>query len=115
MKLLADESIESELVVALRSVGHEVADIKELSPGIEDAKVLALAEESGAILITNDKDFGDLIYRDTLASKGVILLRFGTLELNERAARVVEVLERHESQLSDAFTVITPAGSRIRR
>jgi predicted nuclease of predicted toxin-antitoxin system len=115
MKLLADESVESEIVAALRSVGHEVADIKELSPGIDDARVLAFAKESGAILTTNDKDFGDLIYRDKFASKGVILLRFGKLEIVERIELLLRVLEERESELDGMFTVITAIGVRIRK
>ncbi|MGE3467115.1 MAG: DUF5615 family PIN-like protein [Pyrinomonadaceae bacterium] len=115
MKLLADESIESEFVAALRSAGHEVADIKELSPGIEDAEVLAVATSSGAILITNDKDFGDLIYRDQLTSNGVILLRFGKLEIAVRIEILLQVFEERESEMHGAFTVITSTGVRIRK
>jgi predicted nuclease of predicted toxin-antitoxin system len=115
MKILADESIESEIVAALREAGHSVADIKETSPGIEDEQVLSLASETDSILLTNDKDFGELIYRDRHFSKGVILLRFGKLEIAERIELLKTVLEERTAALFGAFTVVTAVGIRIRR
>lgn len=115
MKILADESIESEIVRALRAFGHEVVDIKEISPGIEDIEVLARAAVSEAILLTNDKDFGELIYRDQLISSGVTLLRFGKLEINERIELLKTVLEEQEAKLTSSFTVVSAVGVRIRK
>lgn len=115
MKILADENIEAEIVAALRQAGHSVSDIKETSPGIEDTGVLSIATELGSTLLTNDKDFGELIYRDRLVSNGVILLRFGKLETSERIGLLRDVLEEHESEMDRAFTVITSTGVRIRK
>lgn len=115
MNLLADESVESEIVAALRRAGHEVADIKELSPGIEDAEVLSIAIQSNAIVITNDKDFGELIYRDLNSSKGIILLRFGKLEIAKRIELLTGVLDEHEMAMRGKFTVITATGIRIKK
>lgn len=115
MKLLADENIESEIVAALRHAGHTVSDIKETAPGIDDTEVLTMASNSESILITNDKDFGELIYRDRLVSKGVILLRFGKFEINERIEILLRVLEERSSDMGEAFTVITSTGVRIRK
>jgi predicted nuclease of predicted toxin-antitoxin system len=115
MKILADENIEREIVDALRRAGHIISDIKETTPGIEDTDVLMIAADSNSILLTNDKDFGELIYRDRLASKGVILLRFGKLEIAERIELLLGVLGERESELQGAFTVITSTGVRIRK
>lgn len=115
MKILADESIEYEIVRALRAAGHEVADIKEISPGIGDSEVLSLATSSEAILLTNDKDFGELIYRDGLISNGVVLLRFGKLEIKERIDLLKTVLEEQEAKLTSSFTVVSDVGVRIRK
>ncbi len=115
MKILADENLESEIVEALRVAGHTVSDIKELSPGAEDPDVLALANEASALLITNDKDFGELVYRERLFSNGVVLLRFGKIEIEERIEFLTDVLLEHEEELLGAFTVITPVGVRIRK
>ena len=115
MKILAAESIESEIIRALRAAGHEVADIKESSPGIEDIEVLSRAAASEAILLTNDKDFGGLIYRDRLISSGVILLRFGKLEIKERIELLKTVLGEQEAKLTSSFAVVTAVGVRIRK
>ncbi|MFL6375000.1 MAG: DUF5615 family PIN-like protein [Pyrinomonadaceae bacterium] len=115
MKIVTDESVERQIVMALRSAGHEVIDIKEISPGIDDAEVLRVASSTLSILITNDKDFGELIFRDRSFSKGVVLLRFGTLDLTERADLLGHVLEENKAELLGSFTVITPAGVRIRK
>ncbi|HMQ03625.1 MAG TPA: DUF5615 family PIN-like protein [Pyrinomonadaceae bacterium] len=115
MKILADESIESEIIRALRAAGHEVADIKEISPGIDDIEVLSRAAASEAILLTNDKDFGELIYRDRLIASGVILLRFGKLEIKQRIELLKTVLEEQKAKLTRSFTVVTAVGVRIRK
>ncbi len=60
MNFLADEGVEREIVDALRSQGHDVLYVAEMSPGINDGEVLDLANKASSILITSDKDFGDL-------------------------------------------------------
>jgi predicted nuclease of predicted toxin-antitoxin system len=115
MKILADESIESEVVAGLRSGGHEVEDIKELSPGISDEQVLLKAIETDSILLTNDKDFGELIFRDRRASNGVILLRFGRLELSEKQDLLAAALKEYGHEIAGSFTVLTSVGVRIKK
>lgn len=115
MIFLADESVEGEIVSELRYAEYSIADVKEISPGVTDEEVLALAVGRNEILITNDKDFGELIYRDRLFSLGVVLLRFGRLVLAERIEILKIVLDEHSAELPGAFTVITAVGVRIRR
>ena len=115
MKFLADENIEGEIVGTLRLAGFEVADVKEITPGIEDGAVLALANESEAILLTNDKDFGELVYRDRMASSGIILLRFEELSIADRIERLKEVLNEHSEDLPGSFSVVSDRGMRIRK
>jgi predicted nuclease of predicted toxin-antitoxin system len=62
-KFLADESVDFRMVTHLREKGFEVQAILENHPGVSDDEVLQIAHESDAILITEDKDFGDLVYR----------------------------------------------------
>lgn len=115
MKLLADENIESEIVTALRSVGFEVADIKDIDPGINDDDVLRRAKTSNAVLLTYDKDFGELVFRERLATNGVIFLRLPNTPRSEKIRRVVEVLSDHEVDLVGSFTVVSVRGLRIRK
>lgn len=115
MRILADENVEGEVVAALRQAGHTVFYIKEISPGVEDTEVLDVTTELSSILLTNDKDFGELIYRDRLISNGVILLRFGKIEIAERIELLLRVIYEHDGAMDRSFTVITATGVRIRQ
>jgi predicted nuclease of predicted toxin-antitoxin system len=76
MRLLANENIPFDLVRALREDGHDVLWIRNEAPGSADSEVLALAQEEERILLTFDKDFGELAFRSKLsAASGVILFR----------------------------------------
>ncbi len=76
MRLLADENIPAETIEALRKATHDVASTAEESPGASDETVLQRAIAENRIVLTFDKDFGELAFRRGLpASCGVILLR----------------------------------------
>lgn len=80
MRFLADENFPGEAVAALRAAGHDVSWIGESSSGASDKHVLALAENENRILLTFDKDFGELAWRAGLpASCGIVLFRISAL------------------------------------
>ena len=79
MRLLADENFPRVTVRLLRSCGHDLMWIHEITPGINDVLVLARATTEGCTLITFDKDFGELVFRLGLnAPSGIILIRILT-------------------------------------
>ena len=76
MRILANENFPGDAVAALRARGHDVAWIRSDAPGSSDVEVLARAQAEDRILITFDKDFGELAFRSGLpASSGVVLFR----------------------------------------
>jgi predicted nuclease of predicted toxin-antitoxin system len=76
MHLLANENFPGEAVVALRAKGHDVVWIRTDAPGSKDYEVLERAQREKRILITFDKDFGELAFRSRLpASSGIVLFR----------------------------------------
>jgi predicted nuclease of predicted toxin-antitoxin system len=76
MRLLANENIPREVVEALRKHGHDVTWVRTDCPGTSDREVLSLAQSENRILLTFDKDFGELAFRTGLsASSGVVLFR----------------------------------------
>ena len=75
MKILADESLEGEIVARLRAEGHDVAYVPEASAGIRDDEVLARANAESRVLLTEDKDFGDLAFFYGNRSLGIVLVR----------------------------------------
>lgn len=114
MNILADESIDRQIVERLRADGHDVAAIAELAPSITDDEVLAMANARNALLITADKDFGELVYRLGRVSVGVVLLRPEGLNSEKRADLVSNALQQHGPEMLEAFSVIVPGAVRIR-
>lgn len=115
MYLLADEGVERQIVERLRLDGHTVAYIAEMSPGIDDEIILAQANDEQALLITLDKDFGELVFRQQLLYEGVVLLRLEGLSNEAKAAVVASILKNRGTEMSSAFSVITPGNLRIRQ
>jgi len=115
MRFLADEGVDRPLVLRLRAQGYEVDYIADLAPGITDDEVLARANEAGALLLTCDKDFGELVYRRHLLHAGVVLLRLYGLPMATKIQIVLESLLEHGSEMLGAFSVITDKSLRIRR
>ena len=115
MKFLADESVDRQIVEGLRQAGYEVDSITELAPGSSDELVLERANQAKSILITADKDFGELMFRLRRLSPGVLLIRLAGLTSSQKSAMVLRSINNHLPELLGALTVITPAGIRIRR
>ena len=76
MRFLADESCDFSVVRALRNAGHEVTAVAEISPRAEDTEVLRLAFREEKILLTEDKDFGQLVFAHSKKTRGVIFFRY---------------------------------------
>ena len=94
MRIIADENLPSLFVQTLRGRGHDVLWIKEAHPSINDVEVLALATAQKRILITFDKDFGELVHRFGLnAPFGIILFRLPSDSPTVTVQTVVSVLE----------------------
>ena len=115
LAFLADENIEMGIVDRLRSLGHTAVHASELSPGRPDAALLKAASEAGHVLITNDKDFGELVFRRHHSSTGVILIRLPGRPHATKARLVVHAVHRLGEQLLGAFVVIGPRTVRVRR
>lgn len=115
MNLVADESISKSIVVELRRNGHDVLYIAEIAPSIDDATLLQFANQTCSLLLTEDKDFGDLVFRYGQINTGVVLVRLPGLSLQAKAKSVARVLAEHENELMNAFSVISPGRVRIRK
>lgn len=72
MRLVADESCDFAVVSAVRSAGHDVVSITERMPGAEDEQVIKLAATERRLLLTEDKDFGQLVFAAAKDNSGVI-------------------------------------------
>lgn len=114
MNFVADEGIDRQIVDRLRQDGHNVQYIAEMDPGISDEVVLNIANRETAPLITADKDFGELVYRQKQIMSGVVLIRLAGLSPLQKAEIVSKGINQHQDELLHAFAVITPGTIRIR-
>jgi len=114
MKLLADESVDGPVVERLRQEGHEVIYVAEFSPSIADEEVLQQANAHAALLVTADKDFGELVFRQGRVHAGVVLLRLAGLAPMAKAETVAAVLRDRAAELHKSFSVISRRAVRIR-
>lgn len=98
MRLLANENFPLDAVEALREAGHDVAWIREESRGIADENVLIRAQEENRIVVTFDKDFGELAFRSKLPSQsGVILFRISPKSSQYVAQVAVQALASRDN------------------
>jgi predicted nuclease of predicted toxin-antitoxin system len=115
MRFLADESCDFSVVRALRFAGHEVVAIAEVSLREEDDEVRERAVIANCILITEDKDFGQLVYANMRRTGGVIFIRFPARARRNLADTVVDVVGQQGERLIGHFTVLQPGRVRIGR
>lgn len=112
MRFLVDECAGPRVAEWLHGQGHEVFSVFAEARGADDDSIIGKANAEGWILITNDRDFGEKVFRERRPHRGVIFMR---LE-DERAANKIRVLrsliENFGDRLSDQFVVVTE--SRVR-
>ncbi len=114
MRLIADENIPRIVVQWLRGQGHDVLYAAEDRVQTPDADLLNEAEALGYVILTEDKDFGELVFRDHLNSHGVILMRMENSPASFRLARLQHAWATIERNLPGKFLVVTRSKLRIR-
>ena len=115
MRFLVDASSDARIVAHLRGQGHDVTRVGADYPhSLKDAEILSLARQEQRILITDDRDFGELVFRHRLPHAGVIYFRLETTKLAVLLERLDAVLTTHHDQL-DQFLVVTRTEIRVRK
>jgi predicted nuclease of predicted toxin-antitoxin system len=116
MKFILDQSAEARIGVFLSDQGHDVTRVaKDYPAGLPDNEVLEIAVAEQGILITNDSDFGELIFKEKLPHSGVIYFRFPLdSDAFEKIAALRMLLQTHADHLHE-FMVVSPRGVRIGR
>ena len=113
LRFLADESCDFAAVRALRAQGFDVLAVAEAIPGAEDTQVIEYALRDGRLLLTEDKDFGQLVYAAGHASCGVILIRYTPAARSTLGSRIVALVQDYGYRLSSSFVVLRPDQIRI--
>ncbi len=111
---VADESVDLNLVKFLRNKGLVIFSIMEEVPSLNDKIVLELAVQKNAILITEDKDFGELVYKLKLPHKGLLLLRLENIP-DDKFEIIHLFITKYAADLSLSFAVLKNRRLRIRK
>ncbi len=114
MNFIADENVDQQIVDYLRKNGYDVLYVEEMAPGVSDEIVLSKANETNSLLITADKDFGEMVFRQKHLTAGVILIRLAGIPPSKKAELILSAINQHSSEIKNSFTVIRPGHVRIR-
>jgi predicted nuclease of predicted toxin-antitoxin system len=115
MRFVADESFDFRVVRALRAAGHDVIAVIEASPGVDDTAVIDIAVRERRILLTEDSDFGQLVYATAKQTAGVMLLRFPSSPRDNLPTLIVDIIADNEARLDERFVVVQPGRIRFGR
>jgi hypothetical protein len=114
MRLLADENFPRAAVVALAAAGHDVVWVRTATPGAADAEVLAQAAREQRILLTFDKDFGELAGRSPATRAcGIVLVRLPPPRSPESGQRFAALFDAR-GDWAGHFSVVEPGRIRMR-
>ena len=115
LRFLADESCDFGIVKALRAEGYDVLALTEITARSVDSEVIAQASQEKRILLTEDKDFGQLVFASQADSAGVILIRYPGKTRKSLAEAVVRLVREQGNDIWNAFVVMQPGHIRMSR
>jgi predicted nuclease of predicted toxin-antitoxin system len=113
MRFLVDECSGPKLAAWLSSQGYEVFSVYDRARGADDDYLIEKALTEGWILITNDKDFGEKIYREHQPHRGVIFLRLRDEGPPSKIRVMKSLLGEYSERLADQFVVVTESRARF--
>ena len=115
MNFVADEGVDCGIVERLGQDGHRVWYVAEMAPAITDDAVLGMANREAALLLTADKDFGEMVFRQHRFTGGIVLVRLAGVSAARKAEMVAVAVSQCQAELAGGFTVIAPGICRTRR
>ena len=114
MRFLADESCDVAVVRAMREAGHDVTSVRDTMRAATDGSVLDAALTERRLLVTEDKDFGELVFARGAPTLGVLLLRYPPAARSRVALRVIDYVGARSAELVGSFVVVGPSRTRVR-
>jgi predicted nuclease of predicted toxin-antitoxin system len=114
MRWLLDECVDAFLAEELRRLGHEVVHMSDAAPRARDVEVMKRADSENRLLLTEDKDFGDLVFRQARPIPGLVLLRIVIFQRHLKAQRLRAAIDQFGSAMFGRYTVIEEARFRSR-
>ena len=114
MRWLIDECVDAALAAQLRDAGHDVLCMSDIAPRATDVEVMNRADSEGRLLLTEDKDFGDLVFRQARPVPGIVLLRIDAAQRSRKGQRLLAAIDWFGDTLIGRYTVIEDARLRSR-
>jgi predicted nuclease of predicted toxin-antitoxin system len=114
VRWLVDECVDAEVAVQLRELGHDVVYMSDVAPRAVDAEVIRRAHNENRVLLTEDKDFGELVFRQLMPVPGIVLLRIDSAQRLLKGRRLQAAIDRFGETLIGRYTVIEEARYRSR-
>ena len=107
MRFLVDECTGPKVAKWLSGHGYEVFSVYEQARGMDDDAIIVKAFDEDWILITNDKDFGEKVYREHRSHRGVVFLRLKDESASNKLETLRRLLEAYSDRLTDCFVVVS--------
>ena len=114
IKFVLDVGVGNKVWQYLTTHGFDAILITAINPSMSDTDILLIAEDEERMVITMDKDFGELVYHSGKAHKGVLLLRLEDATGDEKVEVIQYILENFENQIEGKFCVFKNVRFRIR-
>jgi predicted nuclease of predicted toxin-antitoxin system len=114
VKILVDVSAGQAIAAALQALGHDTVSVRDRDPKMADADILAWAVAEKRLVVTMDKDFGELVYHSGQSHSGVLLLRLEAFRTSAKIAIVHDIFQNHADELLACFSVFQNGRLRIR-
>ena len=115
MRFLVDECTGPAVARWLRDQQHEVFSVYEEARGLDDEAIIQKALAENWILITNDKDFGEKVYRERHPHRGVVFLRLNDERASSKIETIQKLLQGYANELADRYVVVTETRVRFAR
>ncbi len=114
MRWLVDECVDVALIASLQASGHDIVFVGNIEPAADDLAVMSRARQDHRLLLTDDKDFGELVFHRGGSVPGLVLLRIDQSMRSLRAERLFAAIERFGDGLFGRYTIIEEARFRYR-
>jgi len=114
VRWLIDECVDADLVTLLHGSGHDVVYMADVAPRSADTEIMNRADRENRLLLTEDKDFGDLVFRQARRVPGIVLLRIEPSRRLRKGPRLLAAIDRFGDTLFGRYTVIEDARFRSR-
>ncbi len=115
MKFLVDVGVSNKVEKYLKDDGFDTKCIREIDPRLKDIEIIDIAAKDNRVIITMDKDFGELVFKSSQAHAGVLLLRLENENSNSKVEIVKSILENYSKELNNNFCVFHKGKLRIRK